>query len=95
MSAQPEASQLRSIIDRILRLKADQDAIAADIKDIYAEAKGSGFDKTALGRVVAHIRKAEKDSAKHEEAEAIFELYLDAYQNEPRTHMRVPAREAA
>lgn len=72
--------QLRSFIERVLRLKAEQDELSRDIREIYAEAKSCGFDKTAMGQVVAHLRKVEK-RGRDEVAEqsAIFETYLDAY----------------
>lgn len=73
------ADQLRSIVDRILRLKEDQAAIGDDIKEIYAEAKGVGFDKTVLGQLVSLKWKQGKDAAKFAENSAIFELYLQAY----------------
>ena len=45
--------QIKSIIERILRLKEEQDALASDIRDVYAEAKSNGHNKTALGQAVA------------------------------------------
>ncbi len=73
-------AELRSLVDRILRLKEEQDALAADIRDIYAEGKGKGYNKTALGQVVAHLRKVEKKGADAVgEADTIFDMYLNAY----------------
>ena len=72
--------QLRSIVDRILRLKAEQDDLAADIREIYAEAKGNGWDKTALGQLVSHIRKRDKNPEKFAEGNAVFDVYLSAYE---------------
>jgi uncharacterized protein (UPF0335 family) len=86
MSAIPDdiaADELRQFVERILRLKEEADGIASDIKDVYAEAKGRGYDKTALGDLVTHLRK---DPAKIAEREALFDLYLERYQNAPRTH---------
>lgn len=71
--------QLADFIDRILRMKEEADAIAADIRDVYAEAKANGFDKTQLGNVVTYLRKKDKDAAKLEEGEAVFDLYLGSY----------------
>lgn len=86
-------NHLRSLTDRILRLKDEQDSIGVDIREVYAEAKSSGFDKTALGRLVTHIRKRDKDSAKVQEDDALFNLYLDTYDAAAsRTHAH--AREA-
>jgi uncharacterized protein (UPF0335 family) len=74
------ADHLRSFVDRVLRLKEEQDNISADIRDIYAEAKGVGFDKTALGQVVAHLRKVDKiGTSAVEEKQSVFDMYLDAY----------------
>ena len=67
--------QLRSIIERIERLEEEKKAIADDIKEVYAEAKGNGFDAKILRKVVT-IRK--KDRAEREEEEAMLDLYLGA-----------------
>lgn len=67
--------QLRSVIERIERLEEEKAATAADIKEVYAEAKGNGFDTKTLRQVV-RIRK--QDKAERQEAEAILELYLSA-----------------
>jgi len=81
MSDAVAAGQVRSIIERILRLKSEQDAIGEDVKEVYAEAKSNGLDKTRLGEVVAYIRKREKRGAQEmAEADAIFGLYLAAYE---------------
>ena len=68
-------SQLRTIIERIERLEEDKKAIAEDLKEVYAEAKGNGFDTKTLRKVV-RIRK--QDKAKRQEEEAILDLYLTA-----------------
>lgn len=79
--------QLKSIIDRILRLKEEQDAIGEDVREVYAEAKSNGYDKTALGRVVSHLRKvAKKGAAEVAEADTIFDLYLSTYEGPSHTH---------
>src|SRR5690606_20935182 len=57
-----------------------QDELAADVRDIYAEAKANGFDKTALGMVVSSIRKRDKDRQRHDELSALAELYMAAYE---------------
>ena len=67
--------QLRSLIERIERLEEEKKAIAADIKEIYGEAKSSGFDTKIMRRVVS-LRK--KDVAERQEEEAILDLYLSA-----------------
>lgn len=73
------SEQVKSIIERILRLKEEQDSLSEDIKEIYAEAKSNGFDKTALGQAVATIRKKQKDPQKFEETGTVVDLYLGAY----------------
>ena len=67
--------QLRSIVERIERLEAEKKAIADDIRDVYAEAKGNGLDTKVL-REVIQIRK--QDKTEREERLAILELYLAA-----------------
>lgn len=68
-------TRLRTIIERIERLEEDKAVIATDIKEVYAEAKGEGFDVKILRKVVT-IRK--KDAAKRQEEEAILDLYMAA-----------------
>jgi uncharacterized protein (UPF0335 family) len=67
--------QLRSIIERIERLEEDKNEVAADIKEVYAEAKGNGFDTRTLRKLVA-LRKKDRDKAMEERA--ILELYANA-----------------
>ncbi len=67
--------QLKSVIERIERLEEEKAAIAADIKDVFAEAKANGFDPKIL-RQVLKIRKMDK--ADRDEQEAILDLYLSA-----------------
>jgi uncharacterized protein (UPF0335 family) len=72
--------QLKAFIDRVLRLKEEQDTLSDDIREVYAEAKAQGYDKTVMGKLVAHLRKIEKSGADAvEEAESIFDTYLTAY----------------
>lgn len=70
---------LVAFVDRILRMRDEEDAIKADVREIYAEAKANGFDKTQLGKVVARLRQVAKNASKLDEQEAIFDLYLTAY----------------
>jgi uncharacterized protein (UPF0335 family) len=72
--------QLKSFIERIERLEEEKKAIAADIKEVYAEAKGTGFD-TKIMRKVVSLRK--KDAAERQEEEAILDLYLSALGKAP------------
>lgn len=67
--------QLKSIIERVERLEEDKAAIGSDIKDVYAEAKGNGYDVKALRRIVA-LRKQDPD--KRAEQEAILDTYMHA-----------------
>jgi uncharacterized protein (UPF0335 family) len=68
-------TQLRSIIERVENLEREKAEVAEQIKEIYAEAKGNGFDAKILRRVVA-LRK--QDRAKRLEQDAILDLYLTA-----------------
>lgn len=68
-------TQLHSIVERIERLEDDKAAILSDLKEVYAEAKGNGFDPKIIRKVVA-IRK--KDRAKRQEEETLLDLYLSA-----------------
>jgi len=67
--------QLKSIIERVERLEEDKAAIGCDIKDVYSEAKGNGFDAKALRRIVA-LRKQDPD--KRAEQDAILDTYMHA-----------------
>lgn len=67
--------QLKSIVERIERLAEEKDGIADDIKDVYDEAKGQGFDVKAL-RTVIKMRKQSADERR--EREAIVEQYMAA-----------------
>ena len=69
------AGQLRTIIERIERLEEEKKTIADDIKDVYAEAKGNGFDTKAL-RTIVRLRK--QDANERQEQEAMLELYKAA-----------------
>lgn len=69
------ADQLRTIIERIERLEEEKKGLSDDIREIYAEAKGNGFDPAVLKKVVA-LRK--QDRNEREEQEAILDLYLSA-----------------
>lgn len=67
--------QLRSVISRIEHLEDEKKQIADDIRDVYAEAKGNGFDTKAL-RAVVRMRR--QDAQKRAEHEAILETYMHA-----------------
>jgi uncharacterized protein (UPF0335 family) len=73
-------SQIKSIIDRILRLQEEVDAAKEAIREVYAEAKGNGLDKTVLGAAVLRIRKREAGKLSAvEQAEEERDLYVAAY----------------
>ena len=67
--------QLRAIIERIERMEEEKKTIADDIRDIYAEAKGNGYDVPAL-RAIIKLRK--EDANKRAERETILETYMAA-----------------
>lgn len=67
--------QLKAIIERIERLEEEKKTIANDIRDVYAEAKGNGFDVQAL-RTIVRMRK--QDANKRAEEETILETYMQA-----------------
>jgi len=69
------AGQLRAFIERIERLEEEKQTISDDIKDVYAEMKGNGFDVKAV-RTIIRLRK--KDQAERQEEEAILDLYKAA-----------------
>ncbi len=78
--------QLKTIMERILRLHAEEEEIKADRREVYAEAKANGYDKTALGAAIAAIRKRERLGENVvAERETIADLYLAAY-DAPRAH---------
>jgi uncharacterized protein (UPF0335 family) len=67
--------QLKAIIERIERLEEEKKTISDDIRDVYAEAKGNGFDVKAL-RTIVRLRK--QDANERAEQETILETYMQA-----------------
>ena len=67
--------QLKAIIERIERLEEEKKTISDDIKDVYGEAKGNGFDVKAL-RTIIRMRK--QDADERQEQETILETYMQA-----------------
>ena len=67
--------QLKAIVERIERLEEEKKTISDDIRDVYAEAKGNGFDVKAL-RSVVRLRRM--DANERQEHETILETYLQA-----------------
>jgi uncharacterized protein (UPF0335 family) len=70
-----EAKHLLAFIERIERLEEDKKQVSEDIKDVYAEAKGTGYDVKIIRKIVS-IRKQDKD--KRREEEEILSLYMSA-----------------
>jgi uncharacterized protein (UPF0335 family) len=67
--------QLKSVIDRIERLEEDKKSVMEDLKNVYAEAKGNGFDTKVIRKI---IRLRKQDTAQRQEEEALLDLYLSA-----------------
>ena len=75
MSDNLSAGQLRAFIERIEKLEEEKRTISDDIKDIYTEAKGGGFDAKILRKIVSMRRV---DRQKRREEEEILDIYLTA-----------------
>ncbi len=69
------ADRLRSFIERIERLEEEKAALAGDIREVFAEAKGNGFD-TKIMRQILKLRKLEQDD--RQEQEHLLDLYKRA-----------------
>ena len=74
-SSSVAADRLRSFIERVERMEEELDGIKHDIKEIYAEAKGEGYDTKVIRQI---IKRRKRDRAEIMEEEAILELYLSA-----------------
>ena len=74
-SATVNASHLRSFIERIEKLEEEKKVIAEDIKEVYSEAQGTGFDAKIIRKIVS-MRKMDRE--KRREEEEILDLYLTA-----------------
>ena len=72
---QVNSGQLRAFIERIERLNEEKKALADDIKEVFAEAKGNGFDTKIIRKIVS-IRKQDPDQRSEEET--LLDLYLAA-----------------
>ena len=74
-SGSVSGDELKSIVERIERLEEEKQGISDDIKDVYTEAKGRGYDAKVLRRVIA----ARKMDANERQTQAeVFDLYLAA-----------------
>jgi len=69
------ADRLKSFVERIERLEEERAALGADVREVYSEAKGSGFD-TKIIRQIIRLRKL--DRAQRQEQEALLDLYKRA-----------------
>lgn len=69
------SGRLRTIVERLERLEEDKQAVMADMKEVFSEAKGEGYDVKTLRKVI-RIRK--QDKAKRQEEQAILDTYLIA-----------------
>jgi len=67
--------RLRSFVERVERLEEERAALSADIREVYAEARGEGFDTKTMRQVV---RMRKLDRAQFQEQEAMLDLYLSA-----------------
>ena len=74
-SGEVNSGHLRAFIERIERLEEEKKALAEDIKDVYGEAKSTGFNVKIMRKIVALRRQ---DADKRAEEEAILDLYLNA-----------------
>jgi uncharacterized protein (UPF0335 family) len=68
-------TRLKTIIERVERLEEDKAGIAGDIKEVYAEARGGGYDVKVLRKIV---RLRAQDKARRQEEEALMDLYISA-----------------
>ena len=75
MAEEIESGHLKAFIERIERLEEEKKALADDIKDVYAEAKGTGFDVKIMRKIVS-IRK--QDNEKRKEEDESLSLYMSA-----------------
>ncbi|MEM7526778.1 MAG: DUF2312 domain-containing protein [Pseudomonadota bacterium] len=69
------AGQLKAFVERIERLEEEKKEVAEQVREVYAEAKGMGFDTKILRKVIT-LRK--KDAEERQEEEALLDLYLSA-----------------
>jgi uncharacterized protein (UPF0335 family) len=82
-------AQLKSFIERIERLEGEKRALGEDIKEVYAEAKGSGFEPKIMRQIIK-IRRMDKEE--HDEQETLLDLYKRSLSMVPESG---PSAEAA
>lgn len=85
-------NQIKALVERIEKLEEEKAAIAEDIKEVYAEAKGNGFDPKIIKKVVA-LRK--QDAQKRAEEQAVLATYMDALGMLATTPLGAAAMKAA
>ncbi|MCB1537966.1 MAG: DUF2312 domain-containing protein [Rhodospirillales bacterium] len=68
-------ARLKSLVERIEKLEEEKSAIASDVKDVYAEAKGTGFDTKTIRKL---IRLRKMDAQKRQEEDELLDLYRAA-----------------
>lgn len=78
-----DAGQLRALVERAERVNSERDALALDLRDIYAEAKSQGFDVPVLRKVIRKRAQIAKDRSKVEISDEIFDLYISAVGDAP------------
>jgi uncharacterized protein (UPF0335 family) len=86
-----QGDQIKSIVERVQRLQEEKRTIEDDIKEVYAEARGNGYDVKVLRAVVKHLGKDQNEIA---EFDAIFDLYLQAYEHGAAPSRAYVARDA-
>lgn len=74
------SGQLRAYVERIERLEEEKEGLAADLRDVYAEAKANGFDPKVMRQVIK-LRKMEPQD--RVELESLLDLYMRALGMEP------------
>jgi uncharacterized protein (UPF0335 family) len=82
--------QLRSFIERIERLEEEKSALSGDIREVYAEAKGNGFEPRIMRQIIK-IRKMDKDAL--DEEESLLDLYKRALGMSPEAELETRAAE--
>ena len=82
--------QLKSFIERIERLEDEKRALGEDIKEVYAEAKGSGFEPKIMRQIIK-IRRMDKEE--HDEQETLLDLYKRALNMVPESEASAEAAE--
>jgi uncharacterized protein (UPF0335 family) len=85
------ADQLRSIIERVEKLEEEKAALGADIRDVFAEAKGNGFSTTAIRQIIK-LRKL--DAGERDEQESVLDTYKRALGMAPQLEMFEDEEEA-